>query len=85
MSSQREFVVNQDSLNPYASADDAIAAVEALGTGSVTLFLGSPNMPHCKPDTVWRSNAMWQFHEGKWFEMSIFSGTCERLYEGRPK
>lgn len=84
MSYQREFVVDQDHGNPFAKAEDAIAQVEANGSGTVVLFIGEPNMPFCLPKTVWRSNAMWQYAEGKWYEMSIFSGSCDRLQEGLP-
>lgn len=82
--SNLQFVVDQDSLNPFATADEAIAVVEAKGQGNVVRFRGEKNMPFCLPEIVWRSHAMWQYVDGKWYEMSIFSGTCDRLHEGRP-
>lgn len=81
----KEYMVDQSYDKRFPTPEEAIKAVETKGTGTVVLFLGSPNMPHCKPDIVWRSNAMWKFEDGKWFEYSIFTGVSERLHEGKPE
>lgn len=64
--------------------DDAIEAVEAAGSGSVTLFLERPNLPHCKPDMVQSSLAHWRYEGGKWESISIFTGRAEAMAEEKP-
>lgn len=81
----KEYIVDQSYDKRFSTAEEAVTKVEAAGKGTVVLFLGLPNMPNCKPDIVWRSNAMWKFEDGKWFQYSIFTGVSERLNEEKPR
>ena len=59
----------------YNTAKEAIEAIEANGRGKVVKFFGQRNMPHCLPETVWRSSAMWVLTPEKgWQGHDIFSG-----------
>lgn len=80
----RKYNVNGEYGNDFDTPEEAISVVEAAGRGSVVLFFGSPNIRGCLPATVYRSCAMWQYHDGKWYSYSIFSANCEKLEEERP-
>ena len=59
----------------YDTAEQAIEAVEANGRGQVVKFFGERNMPHCLPETVWRSSAKWSLTPEKgWQGHNIFDG-----------
>ncbi len=65
----------------FDNAHAAQVFIEHHGEGSVTKFIGVPNMPHCLPATVWKCNALWTFNREShvWEARSIFSGCCEVL------
>lgn len=68
----------------YTTADAAIAAVEAVGTGSVVKFVVEPNLHGCLPKFVHRSCAMWTFEDGVWYAYYIF-GPGMRGHRERPQ
>jgi ribonuclease BN (tRNA processing enzyme) len=73
----------------YETADEAIAVVEAAGSGSVIQFHVSRNLPGCLPEFVHRSCAMWTYQvrvDGvkRWMAHAIFGGTAEAYAEERP-
>lgn len=69
----------------YATPEEAIAAVEAKGDGSVVRFHLDYNLPHCLPKIVHRSSAMWSFEGGEWWSHYIFDGTGGRLEKEKPQ
>lgn len=73
---------DQRTRQDYATAGEAIAAVEARGSGSVVKFHISPNMPGCLPEKVYRSCALWNYEGGEWTEFDIFAGG---RWAGRPE
>jgi len=68
----------------FDTPEEAIAQVESIGAGTVVKFVGSANMPHCLPEIVYRSCAMWSYQNGEWWSHYIFSGTGEKLEKEKP-
>lgn len=66
------------------TAEEAAAAVERRGSGSVVEFHVSPNLPGRLPKMVHSSVALWTFEGGVWTRLSIHSGTAEPMGEERP-
>jgi len=61
-----------------------ITEVEAVGSGSVTLFIERPNLPGRLPETVQNSLAQWRYEKGKWESISIFTGAATAMGEEKP-
>ena len=68
----------------FDTAQEAVAAVEAVGSGNVTKFREVPNGPGCLPKFVSQSCALWRYERDVWSEISIFGGYAESLGEGKP-
>lgn len=68
----------------FDTAEGAIAAVEANGSGIVVKFHGRPNNPGCLPEIVWNSSSMWSFENGKWRGHYIHDGLGAAVNEERP-
>jgi hypothetical protein len=68
----------------YATAEEAIAAVEDKGSGRVVKFMMERNLPNCLPEYVHRSIGLWSYQDGKWFSHYIYDGRGDRLAEEKP-
>lgn len=68
----------------YATAEEAIAAVEEAGQGSVVKFYRGANLPGCLPAHVDRSQSLWTYEGGKWHAHYIHDGHGGKLCEERP-
>jgi hypothetical protein len=68
----------------YATPEEAIAVVEAHGSGNIIKFALVKNLPGCLPDYVHLSCALWAYEDGKWYAYSIHGGATEKLREEKP-
>lgn len=64
------------------TAEAAASLVEEAGAGSVVEFTLERNLPHCLPEYVARSCALWGYENGVWRGYAIFGGTSS--WEERP-
>lgn len=69
----------------FDDVEDAIKFVEDAKSGTIVKFIGYPNLPGYLPEIDYKSVSMWNFEDGHWFSMSIFTGVSERMDEERPK
>lgn len=58
----------------FATAEAAIAAVEAHGSGRVTKFHLRPNLPGCWPVYVHNCVGLWSYRDGTWNHHYIYDG-----------
>jgi hypothetical protein len=69
----------------YATPEEAIAAVEARGSGTVVKFYLERNLPDWLPEVVHRSVGLWSFGDGHpWRKHSIYDGWGAAYEESRP-
>lgn len=64
--------------------EEAIAAVEAVGSGSVVKFRLNRNLPGCLPEFVHNSCAMWSYEDGIWHSHYIFDGHGGKMAVEKP-
>lgn len=56
----------------FAAKEEAAAAIEAAGSGSLIKWHIEPNVYWAKPDYVHKSLSLDVFDNGKWKEVNIF-------------
>lgn len=71
----------------YATAEEAIKAIETRGQGSVVKFILSPNGPGLLPNPVASSVGMWTYNNDgthRWLGHDIYSGHGRAYGEEKP-
>jgi hypothetical protein len=77
-------VVYQANGVDHETPQQAIDAVEKVGSGHVIRFDGYPNIAGCLPAIVYKSSSMWSYHESRWHSHYIHDGYGDKLKEEKP-
>ncbi|MGK2884358.1 MAG: hypothetical protein ACSLE8_06215 [Rhodococcus sp. (in: high G+C Gram-positive bacteria)] len=68
----------------YDTPEQAIAIVEAKGSGSVVKFYLERNLVGLLPEFIHRSLSLWSYEDGIWHSHYIYDGHGGKLAVERP-